>query len=492
MRRVKNLITSYVGLITLADVLGVLGYWLYKGTVRRTVAVGLILLILMIVGKRVEILGIGWESAVTGTGGILVISCIGGLMLMAISGSFSRSVLALAEAKGSNLLEDMKRSRMFEHSRRLWERVLRYEQDAFTNEEMGQERQLAQAIGEDVKQLCLPNISGINGDAWRLDLAKRTATLGRTEEGWKVLFDYATHAPLPRSVLRYGLRYDLSLIVDWYDGAPFHHTDNKLFEQYHGAENLVSARRQAKMGYWHKANHKRQRFLQSLYFKMITRAIQLRVARACSKLDKLHPPFHFAPDLFLWPSEQTYRVVRERMGEDVVNELIDYRKRIFHRVLHPEMDYARKLMHKAIYPNFVAATHLRRCYDPQYVIGELDETWESDLKHYDRALAEEAMELEQPPHRFVEAARTRQQEMAEFLQNNPTLASADDPLAKRAASVAMHVNRQANGKSPETIITPAIENKFRYARRLFAVRIHHELTRIELEDYELYLDRIIH
>ena len=59
-------------------------------------------------------LGISAKSALGVTGAVLVISCIGGALLMIVSGSFSRAVLTLSEAKGSNLLEDMKKARQEE------------------------------------------------------------------------------------------------------------------------------------------------------------------------------------------------------------------------------------------------------------------------------------------------------------------------------------------------------------------------------------------
>jgi len=52
-------------------------------------------------------------------------------------------------------------------------------------------------------------------------------------------------------------------------------------------------------------------------------------------------------------------------------------------------------------------------------------------------------------------------------------------------------NVERTGKI-ERILGDVFKQVNLFTRRLLAVRTHHELTRIELEDYEEYLHRILH
>ena len=86
----------------------------------------------LLVDQKIDAIGMMPRQVLTGTGAILIVSCFGGLLLMFISSSFAISQLMLAEAKSSNLIEEMKKSRAIEHRQRLWNRVIQYEQIRFT------------------------------------------------------------------------------------------------------------------------------------------------------------------------------------------------------------------------------------------------------------------------------------------------------------------------------------------------------------------------
>jgi hypothetical protein len=503
--KIRNAWYTVNGLITLTDILNKLGLWLYRGTARRTIGVAIALGTVFLLGKSDTLNTINFKQALTGTGSILILSCIGGILLMALSGQFARSQLVLAEAKGANLLEDMKRSRAAEHCERLWLGVFKYEQARFTEKSLAQESKLINDHQDELVRLCHPNTERSTAERERRKLRRIMRRLGRTEAGWELAYDYSIGIAHSRSALKYHLRYDLCKIRDWYDGAPFHHTDTKLPEQFDASGDLQAAKHDIGLNWLFKLQHTHRRLVQLLWFKALIRAIQLRVSAACRHLDSRFNCYHFAPDQFLWPSDETHEIVRQQVGEQAVRALIDLRRSIFHRVLRPEPELAQKLMQRAIYPNFDAATQLRRRYDPEYVLDELDETWLNDLRQYNRAFkpvarAQAKRRLFQQRTALQQAALTRFVEATAFAET-----WTDDAEARRAIRIAMHadcdglcpaVMRHQGGDPTDAklatgAIQAAVAEKKQYTHKLIAVRVHHELARIELRDYEHYLDRIL-
>lgn len=124
--RLRHIWHTVNGLVTLLDVLSKLGFWLYRGSLRQTMIVTVMLGAVLLMDQKIDAIGMIPRQVLTGTGAILIVSCFSGLLLMFISGSFALSQLTLTEAKGSNLLEEMKQSRAIEHRQRLWNRVIQY------------------------------------------------------------------------------------------------------------------------------------------------------------------------------------------------------------------------------------------------------------------------------------------------------------------------------------------------------------------------------
>jgi len=521
MGRMRNAWQTLSGLVTLSDVLGTIGFWLYRGTLRRTLLFVIALGGAMLADKNSQLVNLGLTTrAAVGTASIVfAVSCLGGAALMFIGGSFSKSALRLGEAKGGNLLEDLKKSRQPIHRERLWNHVFRYERQLFTASDVVSENQAIDQHRDRLEALCNPASHRSINPQQRIELERIIGTLGLTYTGWIICFDHAMFLPLPRSVLRHQLRFDLSKLKDWYDGAPFHHTDTKLQQQFDAEEHLQEAKKDARLTRFFLLTHTRKRLLQSIWFKVITRAIQLRVARACRWLDRKYPPFHFSIDQFLWPNLLTDDLIRKESGSEALEDLIDLRTRIFQRVFKPEPELALRLMQRAIYPNFEGASQLRRLYDPQYVLGELGETWAEDVVRYNRAFTPQEREAGRR-RLFIQRTRREQDALTAYLAQHVEIDVRNDPEALRALRIAVHVDHDGLktlllgeredrslglriaeffiGRSPrkpnasaEEVIRKVIAQKELYRARLLAVRMHQELTRCELDDYEHYLNAIM-
>ncbi|MEO1236671.1 MAG: hypothetical protein AAFX76_07780 [Planctomycetota bacterium] len=471
MRWAHRIWEDFNGLITPADLMGVAGMWLYKGTARRTTAVALTFGGLLLLGRKVET-GVSLGSALSGTGLILLVSCLGGLTLMVMSGSVARRDLMLAEAKGANLLENMKKSRAAVHADGLWRSVFAHEQALARPADVEAERAALREHADAIEEVMANVFRGAAEPPEVID------ALGLTEEGFHLAFDYAVRAPLPRSVLRRRLRYDLSKVSHWYDGAPFHPTDTKLEQQFQAGDALGDAQNMAGMGVFDSLRRARLRATQALWMRFITRAIQVRVAQACRTLDEDYPDFDFLPDHLLWPNAKAEAALAGRLGDEALGDLIDTRRRVFRRVFNREPELAKNLMKKAVYPNFELATELRRRFDPEYVLGGLDVTWAEDLNGFGRAIPAGSRRYRRV-RSFVERCRAVQDGLAQRVPLDGL-----DGRERRAVRVAAHCGQDAS-------LSAVLPKAARIERLLRAVRVYHTLARLELVDYEFYLDRIL-
>ncbi|MBI1375009.1 MAG: hypothetical protein GC159_20010 [Phycisphaera sp.] len=522
--RLKQTWDTYSGLFTLADLMGFVGFWLYKGAFRRTIGVALVLGGMLLLGKKVDALGVDLKTALSGTGAFFVFSFVGGFSLMLVSGTFSKAALTKGETKGSNLLEDMKKDRKEIHRDRLWHQVYRYEQVLHPTEDRRAELKQIHAEHDRLEDMCDPNRAARLAESEQRHCETIIHRLGLTEDGWRIAFEHAMQVPRGIAMLAHRYRYDLTYIKDWYDGAPFHHTDTKLSEHfdYHGS--LTAARADLHLSPMSWMGKTRRRMTQKMWFKLITRAVQLRVANACAQLDRQFPNFQFTTDLFLWPTRENAQMVRDVLGEDALDLLNTTRHQMFRKVFHHDFDLAHKLMQKAIYPNFAGATELRQAYDPQYVVGELSDEWCTDVHRYDRAFRQTPL-AELKRQRLRRMARIEQRRLRNYLRRYPDLVADVDPAAHRAVRVAYHINHHhlkdmidadraptddapvtwlqrnlpalADKRQPDRprcvadILAHTITHADAFTRKLLAVRMHHELTRLELEDYEFYLKRIL-
>lgn len=438
---------------------------------------------------------------------------------MLISGSISSATLKVAEGKGSNLLEDMKKSRMGLHCEALWVHVYGHERALASEAELREEAVLIEQNEAKIKRLCDVVDYHTMAVGERRDYERVLKKIGLTKAGWEMLFAYGIQIPVPRALISYRLRYDLSKIKDWYDGAPFHYTDTKLQDQFDGAD-LLQAARQATGQAKQKWRHMRRRAKQKFWFSMITRAVQLRVASACRYLDRKYEDYHFTPDHFLWPNVELDQSVLEMLGEEAVAELEETRHHLFQKIFHHEAVLAHQLMRKAIYPNFAAATELRRGIDPEYVCGDSGQSWCGDVHHYDEAF-KQTPRAELMRQRGRRKARTEQDVLRQYLHQyaiyvecematyrairiafhtdycglKQMILSGVQPNTIRRCRGVNHYGKHTKRDAPATvtdILADVTEKKEYFSRLLRGVRLHHELTRLELEDYAYYLDQILH
>ncbi len=482
--------------------IGRLGDLLYHGTRRRAVAIAVLSAGWIYSGtSRFWTLLLGTVGA---TGALLAASFLLGAALRAISRSLSQRSSVLAEGTGANLTENMKITLRQRHRDELWRRVMRHEQIRYSPQDIaGEEREVADHL-ESLVRLIHPSAECYVGpppDKERLaDILKRA---GKSELGWKLSFDEALNDHQAQSVEQMNTGLDLRMMEDWYDGGLFHRSDTRLWAQFRADPRLRAVRRQVGRRARGSRRVGRLGLDQHVWFEWIMSAFEWRSLVAGSRLNELCPDFPFTLEHFVWPSDALDRAVREQLAallpppgvEQCILALHEQQGWLFSTALHPDYDDAIRKLDKAILPDFLSATALRRAYDPQYVLGELGYSWESDL-------AEWCPQRGDSERIANQVARTRQMQvaLAAFLDERfPEMKSADRAEARRAVRIAAHTNRDGLGKvllrgkagDAERIVRLVLDETRTYTANLLAVRVHHQLAVFELGAYRHYVSRIL-
>jgi hypothetical protein len=165
-----------------------------------------------------------------------------------------------------------------------------------------------------------------------------------------------------------------------------------------------------------------------------------------------------------------------------------------------------------LYCSFAAATELRMRFDPDYCDGSLGYDVISDLS----AEGISRRDL-QRARTFVAQARPRLAVLDAFCQaHRPGLLAPAGGEDRRIARVAVHIDRPGPGRrrlhdlveawertriegdsgdvdaaEPVALaIDDAIRHREHYTRRLLAVRLHHELTRLARQGYAELIEQL--
>ena len=196
--------------------------------------------------------------------------------------------------------------------------------------------------------------------------------------------------------------------------------------------------------------------------------------------------------MLLWPGTEDGEWLGSMPGAR--EELLRYRRRNIRRVFGSDLDTARCVLDHMLYGSFAMATELRMRFDPDYCDGMLGYDVIEDL----RAEGRNRRDF-QRAQGFVRQASGRLETLDRFCkESRPELLSAPGSEDLRIARLAVHVNRgglhelldqwqgQDSGGVTESInreLNDAIASKDICTRRLLAVRMHHELTRLSRQGY---------
>jgi hypothetical protein len=453
----RGLLRDLRRLVELGDVVYYVGSLLYRRSLRYTLFTAGI----GILGYLTRLAGVAGFTARQAIALPLLVggsSLLGGLTLKLIPTILASRKLKVAQANDLNLMEDYRKSRQEAHLEQLWQRIFRHE----------------------------PALEGELASAGDDDETPRETFLR--------LAHYALDHPLPQVRQRYHVGLDLRYFEDWRDGAFFDRTDDKLAQQFDGDAVLAGVKREAALGLARRLRRALDRLGRRFWFTLTTRAVSLAIADALSKLNRRYDTDMFNSQVLLWPGEEDQPWLGDL--ENGRQSVLEYRRRLLTRVFGPGRPRAAVMILRLFAPDLLAATRLRLCYDPDYLMGRLDFDATSDLEQVGIhpaiiAGVSKSARGRRKLQAEAEAWLARQDEWPTGLEGPApragqiALITAPRRLVTKAISGDAEAGRALMSRCREAIQREHIHN-----HRLVCLRLHHELTRLQISEYHRLVEQL--
>ncbi len=483
-------------------------YLIRYGT--RTLLPALALTLTMIAGNKA--MG-GGRTALPFTPMIVALLLVTtGFALKVLPVLFSRKRLIVAEARGFDQLEIYRKARLPVLLGELENRVFRHESalKAGPAEREAEER-LIHARREEIASLLdrlAPETLEWLGARKGSDLVAplvRHRPLSRGIEASRSGFLITAYAglasPLSETASRAATGYDLSLLADYLDGAPFHTSDTKLDEQFHGHPLIKAAQKDVKAGkrklpgylrgsvFTRRSDllHRCALVYDSMEEKVwragICREVMVQSGRAFAEIDAAYPGALITASSFLRPGDAGNEYHRRFPG--LPEALRDQGKRVLQRVLGDNRTDAFTMVDRMKIHSLVRAFALRLAYDPEYVTGWIQPGFLSDVEEILSGSSPAGASVPDRFHRYREEIRA-DQEALDSLVSLPDR----DPSDRRALRCAWHVNLFDFRERRASAIDEILAERETISDRLLAVRFHHALALIDRQEYRHHVDVI--
>jgi len=421
---------------------------------------------------------------------------------------------AIAEANDLNLMEDYRKSQVMQHLNVLWDKVFWYESDIrYTPQQRAAEREQIDAdrkhIAEQIGRLDPGVLERLGGRSERdvddIVTAIMTARplndgVEKSRQGFIISSLYALKHALPQSSQAKQIGYRLNLYEDACDGAYFDESDVKLFEQYIGNTTLTNIKSEVGFSRVDAIKQIARKMSWKFWFYFVTRKVAIGVGRAVKNLNDRYGTDQFNSQVLLWPGEEDAAWMQEFPGAR--EQVLELRASVVKGALGRDYENAEAVLERMLLPCFEFATILRLRYDPEYCDESLDYTCEDtgagvnnnfvgDLQRYGYGESD------------VKRARTYAMNTKNTMSLFLTYLKAgkhkglfDDKLALRAIKIAFHINKngikktfqEAGPNGDEAAIDDEIkraaDQKETYSARLTALRLHHQLTMLQIAGYK--------
>jgi len=468
-------------------------------------------------GRLASVLGLPgftrWQALtapVVVGGGLLAL----GASLRYIPRMLSGRLTAVAEANDLNLMEDYRKGQALDHLNTLWNKVFWCESAIrYSAAERQAERDRIGAVRAHVEEAIrawsadVREQLGIKSDKDLDDvvaavLSERPLSnnLEKSREGFLVSALYALRHALPQSSEAYDIGFRLNLYEDFCDGAYFDPSDTKLSEQYAGNVALMQIKREVGFGKFDGIRQIPKQVTSKLWFFLITRKVALGAGRAVQILNEKYDTDIFNSQVLLWPGEEDAAWL-ERF-EGAREEVLTWRRGIVTAALGADYERATRVLDRAFLPSFEFAAELRARYDPEYSAGTLDYTSEDTGENVTNSLIGD---LEALAYRdkdlakaraYAEKVKRQQAAFTDYLAAHHKQILDDGP-ALRAVKIAFHIDKAGLKKLFQSPYRPAnrleidrqieqavVEEATTTNHHLIALRLHHQLTLLQLQGYK--------
>lgn len=503
--------------------MGHVGQRMYRAAVRRTGLVGLAALAVSVVGRGVGFLPeFTIKRAAVFTLVFGFVTLFSGLGMRLISNMLMSERINIAQANNLNLLEDKKKSRLDYYLRRLYDSVFRYEAAVrYSREEVREEeeevrRNVKGIAGKLMAHLSEENLQflGVSDLSDMVDHMNtcnplRPRELEKSWEGFRITARYALTHPLPATLEAELIGFDLTMVEDWLDGAFFDANDVKLVEQYRANSTLAMIKRRSGCRLPDRLSRKRHMLAHSFWFHNTFRTLAVGVGTQIKRMNKRVRQGYFKAEHFLWIHPELDSSVQRRFGREVLEDLIDRRKRLIWKIFSHRYEAAVELLWRIYRPKLKLAADLRRRFDLEYFLGELPaESYLGDLERLGFSQARLHRERAR-----VENGRARDDELRSWLEGRGPSSSGRTPLDLRSLRIARHINlfglREAVGgrdssmgrkgarqdsherqDRTEQVLSQVLGESEQLSHSLVTVRTFWLLNWLEFEEYCAHLKEI--
>jgi hypothetical protein len=236
------------------------------------------------------------------------------------------------------------------------------------------------------------------------------------------------------------------------------------------------------------------------WFYLATRKVATGVGRAVKSMNDRYGTDQFNSQVLLWPGEEDAAWMQEFPGAR--KEVLELRASVVKGALGADYENAVAVLERTLLPCFEFATRLRARYDPEYCDGSLDYVCEdtgADVKNSIVSDLQAYGYRQRDIERAQVYATNAKNDMALFmayLKTGGRKGLFDDKLALRAVKIAFHINNNGirkafqEGSAPgeTTVIDDEIKRaaaqKEIYSARLTGLRLHHQLTMLQITGYK--------
>jgi hypothetical protein len=428
--------------------------------------------------------------------------------------TISRKLATIAEANDLNLMEDYRKSQVFEHLNKLWDKVFWYESEIrYSRDERLAE--LDRIIAD--KKYLRKDIAGWDkGVLERLGAGSKkdiddivmaimtekplTDKIEKSREGYIISSVYALRHALPQSSEAKQIGFCMNLYEDACDGAYFDQSDVKLFEQYAGNITLANIKNEAGLGRMDGARQIMRKASCMFWFYLIIRKIATGVGKAVRHLNESYGTNLFNSQVLLWPGIEGSEWMDEFPGAKA--KVLELRKSIIRGALGDSCENAEIVLDRMLLPCFEFATDLRLRYDPEYCDGSLDYISEDTGATVQNNIVDDLQIYGyrqkdiNKMRKFAATAETDLSALMNYLETNGYKWLFNDKLALRAVKIIFHTNKDRmknmfrNGKAltnqamTDRAIKDAVAQKEIYSGNLTSLRLYHQLTMLQIAGYK--------
>ncbi len=491
LKDIRDAILDIKALLDIPYILSSIGTFLWKNGLKRTSMIALLGYFVNLFTKVLFGKAVLPYSGIAGFSIIFILASILGLFFKFIGNLLASKSIVVAQANFLNLLEDKKKAKRKKHLSHLWDTIFRDEAYLFHTEEEIIERRkeieryrerlisILKELPEDIAKGYLNFNPKSNDDIYafleEIDAFRPLSFEGKimTEEEFMISSMFALTHPLRIDEEERLIGYDIKLLEDWYDGAYFTLNDNKLSEQMKGNAVLKEIKSMVDIPLFEKIALSLINFNGKLWFKAIMKTIEIRTGRALIFLNEKYPGYEINAEHIFWPDHNSFD---NKMIETDIKKI---REKLLTEIFGETMDIAKRRLNRFQRRNFENAFSIRKRFDPDFVFG-LREDYLKEMRFDDFRIKQEL--------RKIKKQRSDLEEVnSYFLKNFQDLSASEIRVLLMAYLLNMEDIRyefeRAKNISKEKI-EKILRKKEELNKKLITLKIHSELVRIEVKDYE--------